>query len=129
MKLKIIKPFIALFLTVLLTSFCFSLIAENNQTLRIDKALCEKMIRFGDEFYQRGKYLDAKEHYRKAIAADPGSKVAWKKYDQAILHALAEKTEQKNDLLTPVKSQDKKTPAQGVSVEPAESEEEEFEGC
>lgn len=66
-----------------------------------DKALCEKMLRFGKEAYQRGKYLDAKEYFRKAIKADPGSTEAWVFYDQSVIFGLAEKVEKKADLVLP----------------------------
>jgi len=66
-----------------------------------DKALCAKMLRFGKESYQRGKYLDAKEYFRKAVQADPASEVAWHYYDLAAVFALAEKVEKNADLIAP----------------------------
>lgn len=68
---------------------------------KVDKALCAKMIAAGEEYYIRGKYLDAKNFFRKAVQADPGSMKAWRYYDQAVIFALAEKVEKKNDLLVP----------------------------
>jgi len=59
-----------------------------------DKALCKKMTRFGKQAYERGKYLDAKEYFRKAVQADPGSVLAWRYYDLSVVFALAEKVEQ-----------------------------------
>ena len=38
-----------------------------------DKVLCAQMIRFGKQSYQRGRFLDAKEYFRKAVQADPVS--------------------------------------------------------
>lgn len=67
----------------------------------VDKALCAEMIRFGKEAYQRGKYLDAKEYFRKAVQADPASAKAWAMYDMAAVFALAEKVEQNTDLIMP----------------------------
>ncbi len=75
--------------------------AEDKTPFVPDKALCAKMLRFGKEAYQRGKYLDAKEYFRKAVQADPGSSVAWRYYDQAVIFALAEKVEQSSSLLAP----------------------------
>ena len=69
-----------------------------------DKALCAKMLRFGKEAYMRGKYLDAKEYFRKAVQADPASQTAWRYYDLASVFALAEKVEQNADLITPGQS-------------------------
>jgi len=66
-----------------------------------DKALCAKMLRFGEEAYSRGKYLDAKEFFRKAVQADPTSQKAWGYYDLAVIFALAEKAEQKAELIAP----------------------------
>ncbi len=66
-----------------------------------DKELCAKMIAAGKEYYVRGKYLDAKNFFRKAIEADPRSQKAWRYYDQTMVFALAEKVEKNNDLLIP----------------------------
>ncbi|MDH4206790.1 MAG: hypothetical protein OEV45_14810 [Desulfobacteraceae bacterium] len=66
-----------------------------------DKELCAKMIRFGMEAYARGKYLDAKEYFRKAVKADPTSIKAWRYYDQAVIFGLAEKVEKDANLTLP----------------------------
>jgi len=66
-----------------------------------DKALCAKMLRYGKEAYSRGRYLDAKEYFRKAVQADPDSQVAWRYYDQAVIFALAEKVEKNAGLVLP----------------------------
>lgn len=66
-----------------------------------DKALCAKMLRFGEEAYARGKYLDAKEFFRKAIQADPTSQKAWVYYDLTAIFAIAEKAEQNTELVAP----------------------------
>ena len=93
-------PIAALLLALVLVSapLCS---AQEPETSSPDQALCEKMLRFGKEAYQRGKYLDAKEYFRKAIKADPGSTEAWVFYDQAVIFALAEKVEKKADLVLP----------------------------
>lgn len=65
------------------------------------KALCAEMIRFGVQSYQRSKYLDAKEYFRKAIQADPSSAEAWRRYDLAVIYALAEKVNKDTGLIAP----------------------------
>ncbi|HDM10674.1 MAG: hypothetical protein JRI39_02790 [Deltaproteobacteria bacterium] len=83
----------------------FGVLAEGKPKLFIpDKALCAKMLRFGKEAYMRGKYLDAKEYFRKAIQADPTSQTAWRYYDQAVIFGLAERVEKDAGLLLPGKS-------------------------
>ena len=66
-----------------------------------DKELCARMLRFGNEAYARGKYLDAKEYFRKAVKADPTSLKAWRYYDQAVIFGLAEKVEKNANLILP----------------------------
>jgi len=66
-----------------------------------DKELCARMLRFGQEAYVRGKYLDAKEYFRKAVKADPTSPKAWRYYDQAVIFGLAEKVEKTANLTLP----------------------------
>ena len=75
--------------------------AEESSQKGPDKAFCAKMIRHGQEAYQRGKYLDAKEYFRKAVQADPSSVSAWAYYDQAVIFALAEKVEKDANLAMP----------------------------
>jgi hypothetical protein len=91
--------FLSVFFTLSSTAF-----GEDPKGPAADKALCEKMIRFGKEAYLRGKYLDAKEYFRKAVQADPASQEAWQYYDLASVFALAEKVEQNADLITPGQS-------------------------
>jgi len=59
------------------------------------------MLRFGKEAYARGKYLDAKEYFRKAVKADPTSLTAWRYYDQTVIFGLAEKVEKNANLVLP----------------------------
>ena len=66
-----------------------------------DKALCAEMIRFGKQSYQRGKFLDAKEYFRRAVQADPASPVAWRHYDLSVISALAEKVNKDTALIAP----------------------------
>ena len=67
----------------------------------VDQALCAKMLAFGKQAYTRGKYLDAKGYFRRAVMADPTSAKAWSYYDLAAVFALAEKVEQNADLIAP----------------------------
>jgi hypothetical protein len=75
--------------------------AQDASIRQPDKALCARMLRFGQEAYGRGKYLDAKEYFRKAIIADPASMKAWRYYDQAVIFGLAEKVEKNANLVLP----------------------------
>jgi len=75
--------------------------AQDQANCPPDKELCARMIRFGTEAYARGKYLDAKEYFRKAVKADPTSLKAWRYYDQAVIFGLAEKVEKNANLVLP----------------------------
>ena len=99
-KKILLKSLTGLFLTLL---FLFPQIApaEELSQKTTDKAFCVKMVRHGQEAYQRGKYLNAKEFFRKAIQADPSSVAAWAYYDQAVIFALAEKVEKNANLVMP----------------------------
>ncbi len=96
----LLKALTGLFLTLL---FLFPQVApaEDPSQKSNDKATCIKLVRHGQEAYQRGKYLDAKEFFRKAIQADPSSIAAWAYYDQAVIFALAEKVEKNANLVMP----------------------------
>lgn len=106
-----------------------------------DKALCAKMLQFGKQAYERGRYLDAKGYFRKAVQADPTSDKAWQHYDMATIFALAEKVEKNTSLIAPDTSI-RKSPVPGATkVSPptprpptapakkADVDEEEEEGC
>ena len=116
---------VCFFITVLLAGMIFyyhqPALAEEQRSLVPDKALCAKMIRFGKEAYTRGKYLDAKEYFRKAVQADPASDLAWRYYDLATLFALAEKVEQNAKLIAPGQSarQEGPSPGQAPPAPPA----------
>ncbi|MBW1798392.1 MAG: hypothetical protein JRJ21_08320 [Deltaproteobacteria bacterium] len=45
---------------------------EGAKTITIDKALCAKMVRSGQELCERGRHKEAREAFRKAIQANPG---------------------------------------------------------
>ena len=75
--------------------------AAADKKTSVDKEQCAEMIRFGVQSYQRSKYLDAKEYFRKAIQADPSSAAAWRYYDLAVIYALAEKVNKNLGLIAP----------------------------
>jgi len=125
----------------------FGLFAGKQPNYVPDKALCAQMLKAGKEYYRRGKYLDAKNYFRKAIQADHTSKKAWRYYEQTVVFALAEKVEKQNDLLVPdvsIRSEvgaggHPRVPATTITVAPpispeesagaSEEEVEEEEGC
>jgi len=95
-----LKPLAGLFLTLFLL-LPPTVSAEESSRKGPDKAFCAKMIQHGQGAYQQGKYLDAKEYFRKAVQADPSSVSAWAYYDQAVIFALAEKVEKGANLAMP----------------------------
>jgi tetratricopeptide (TPR) repeat protein len=101
MKKKVFLRLVAALFLLLLLSVPATVMAEEASQKGVDKALCSEMIRHGQQAYQRGKYLDAKEYFRKAIQADPSSTAAWAYYDQAVIFALAEKVEKNANLVMP----------------------------
>ena len=95
-----LKSLTGLFLTLFLL-FPPAVPAQESPQKGPDKAFCAKMIQHGQGAYQQGKYLDAKEYFRKAVQADPSSVSAWAYYDQAVIFALAEKVEKDANLAMP----------------------------
>lgn len=93
-KLLFVIPLAGLLFTLMLF-LPLTILAEEPKLFIPDKALCTKMLRFGKQTYVRGKYLDAKEYFRKAVEADPASSVAWRYYDQAVIFVLAERGAEK----------------------------------
>jgi Tfp pilus assembly protein PilF len=109
------------------------------------KEFCEKMIRFGQQEYWRGRYLNAKQYFKKAIQADPTNEKAWRYYDLASIFALAEKVEKNQSLIAPDVSirkelgnltqeegNEKKVEKPKISPQPKQEEEfviEDDEGC
>ncbi len=89
--------------------------AQGPENFPPDKELSAKMLRFGMEAYARGKYLDAKEYFRKAVKADPESIKAWRYYDQAVIFGLAEKVEKNANLILPDVSTKQEG---GISISP-----------
>ncbi len=99
-KKFLLKSLTGLFLMLFLL-FPPAVPAEGSSQKGPDKAFCAKMIQHGQGAYQQGKYLDAKEYFRKAVQADPSSVSAWAYYDQAVIFALAEKVEKEANLTMP----------------------------
>ncbi len=83
-----------------------------------DKALCAEMIRFGKQSYQRGKFLNAKEYFRRAVQADPASPLAWRHYDLSVISALAEKVNKDTGLIAPDVSPQGASPAKASAPPP-----------
>lgn len=73
--------------------------AEKGKSCPPDKELCAQMIRQGKEAYWRGKYVEAKAYFRRAIQADPESERAWQAYDLSAINALGQKVEQNMSLI------------------------------
>ena len=119
MKLKSMIVIWIFILGFLSASALGAVAAEKPKPFTPDKALCAKMLRFGKEAYMRGKYLDAKEYFRKAIQADPTSQTAWRYYDQAVIFALAEKVEKDAGLLLPGKSERFEQSVTGAEAPPS----------
>ena len=92
--------------------------AEEAKAFVPDKALCAQMIRFGKQSYQRGKFLDAKEYFRRAVQADPASPLAWRHYDLSVISALAEKVNKDTGLIAPDVSPQGASPAKASAPPP-----------
>ena len=101
MKPKFIAPIVFVFFLTIFFFVTTHATAQEPENCPPDKELCARMIRFGTEAYVRGKYLDAKEYFRKALKADPTSIKAWQYYDQAVIFGLAEKVEKNANLILP----------------------------
>jgi len=113
------KYIASIILVFFLTIFYFvptHTMAQGPENFPPDKELSAKMLRFGMEAYARGKYLDAKEYFRKAIKADPASIKAWLYYDQAVIFGLAEKVEKNANIILPDVSTRQEG---GISISPS----------
>jgi len=101
MKHRICYFTLAAFLLSTVLILPWNALAEDAAASAPEKKQCAEMIRFGKQAYERGKYLDAKEYFRKAVQADPTSTAAWRHYDLAVIYALAEKVNKDNGLIAP----------------------------
>ncbi|OQX61765.1 MAG: hypothetical protein B5M55_08565 [Desulfococcus sp. 4484_242] len=75
--------------------------AEEARSSIPEKAQCARMMQAGKKSFQAGRYLDAKEYFRRALQADPSSAAAWEHYDLCVIHAVAEKINKKTGLISP----------------------------
>jgi len=117
-KLKLSASVVLVFFLTVFFFVSVPIMAQDPENCPPDKDLCARMIRFGMESYARGKYLDAKEYFRKAVTADPSSIQAWRYYDQAVIFGLAEKVEKNAGLVLPDVSTRQES---GISTPPASS--------
>jgi len=69
------------------------IITAKKPTCPRDPSRCALMIRAGQEYYERGKYKEAKEAFRQAVQADPQSAKAWHFYDTCVVWTLAKELE------------------------------------
>jgi len=115
-KLAFLIGFVLLLLTIYFVSN--NSLAQAPTGCPPDKELCARMLRFGQQAYMRGKYLDAKEYFRKALQADPASMNAWTYYDMTVVFALAEKVEKNSNLVLPDVSTRPETAADLSSAPP-----------
>ena len=117
------------FFVLVFVSFHF-LHAQSSSRSCVNKKLCAEMIRKGKEAYMRGRYLEAKGYFRRAIQADPSSKEAWVGYDLCVIYGLAKKVEKNVGYLEPKAP---KVEEKGPPVPQPKKEEgfviEEDEGC
>lgn len=116
MRPTLIASIVLVFFLTIFFFFPTHTMAQGPTNCSPDKELCARMLRFGQEAYARGKYLDAKEYFRKAVKADPTSPKAWRYYDQAVIFGLAEKVEKNANLTLPDVSTRQEG---GISMSPA----------
>jgi hypothetical protein len=114
---KSFKASMILLLVFVLSGTAAAVYAQDSSSDK--KALCARMLQFGKEAYMRGKYLDAKEYFRKAVQADPSNQSAWRFYDQSVIFALAEKVEKDTRLILPDTSVRHEAPSSTPSPVPA----------
>ena len=72
-----------------------------------------RMLRRGDEAYERGRYQEAKHYYRLAILADPSSDQAWAGYERAFLRDLVDQIEKKGGFWHIIPRAPEETPVSG----------------
>jgi len=117
MKHRICYFTLAAFLLSTILILPWNALAEDAAASAPEKKQCAEMIRFGKQAYERGKYLNAKEYFRKAVQADPTSTAAWRHYDLSVIYALAEKVNKNTELIAPDVSP--QGPAPTVAAPPA----------
>ena len=65
---------------------------DKSKGLCADKELCALMLRAGKEAFERGKYIEARSFFKKAIQADANVEKAWRWYNITLSYALAEQS-------------------------------------
>lgn len=66
-------------------------VAEINRSDDVgpDRALSDRLIRFGQVAFDRGQFSEARHFFQKAIGVDPGHAGAWRKYNMALLAQIS----------------------------------------
>lgn len=72
---------------------------ERSDIASFDAGLSARLLRFGQVAQARGRHVEAKRFFWKAILVDPTSTLAWKCYDQAVLFTLADRVERSPGLV------------------------------
>jgi len=88
-----------------------------------DEELSGRLVRFGLVSLKRGRYIEAKRFFWKAILVNPTSNVAWLYYDQAVIHTLADEVPRVPSLVGLPGLSDE------PGAKPATAKPEEEEGC
>jgi len=65
---------------------------DKGENVCVDKELCALMLRAGKEAFERGKYIEARSFFKKAVQADVNSEKAWRWYNITLSYALAEQS-------------------------------------
>ncbi|MCK5544397.1 MAG: hypothetical protein KAI35_04210 [Desulfobulbaceae bacterium] len=106
-----------------------------------DIDVCARMIRAGREAFDRGKYLQARSFFQKAIQADVKNKKAWRWYNVTLSFALAKQSKNISypDLVpsspsTPLLDSAHPSPPAAVELTPGPTtdeydEDEDMDGC
>ena len=88
-----------------------------DQIASFDAALSGRLVRFGRVAMGRGRFLEAKRFFWKALLVDPTSTLAWQCYDQAVLFELADKVERRPELVGLPGLSDEPAPAKAPKPE------------
>ncbi len=88
-----------------------------SQIASFDAALSGRLVRFGRVAMGRGRFLEAKRFFWKALLVDPTSVLAWRFYDQAVIFGLADKVEKSPDLVGLPGLLDEPAPVRAVEPE------------
>ncbi len=85
-----------------------------------DAGLSALMLRKGKESFDRARYGEAKEYFRRAILADPASPAGWSYYDLALIYTVAEQFKKHGKIVesTAPAPETKAAPSSGPAQEP-----------